>query len=523
MPTDPPGGRSAATGRPRVPLLPFGTSDAVARDLYPPPNRYLLDPASWVRDRTHEHLVSYQRDVIESTFRNRYTAVPSCHDSGKSFTASRAAVAWVDAHPPGEAFVVTTAPTAKQVHAVLWRELARAHDKSGAGGRVNLSDEWYLPVGNREELVAFGRKPADHDPGGFSGIHARFVLVIVDEAGGISRAMWDAIDSLVTNKGSHVLAIGNPDDPSAHFEVICRPGSGWNVIHIDGLATPNFTEDVVRASPELTALFEAEGLEPSKEWVPDSVRDLLLSPEWVIERIQRWGIESPVFTAKVRGRFPDVSDDMLITPSMIRHAIAHDEPGMETGVAAFDIASTGSSETVGYHNRGGHIRRVHAARGHDTMRTTGVIAHFCRTTHGIVPVWVDAVGLGRGVFDRGREMGLPMYAFNGGETAFQRKLYGNRRAEVHWEMREMFEAVALDIDPFDIDLHAQLQAPKWWTRSNGQIMIESKEDMQKRGIASPDRADAFGMSTSRPPLDGALMLHAAGQGGYANEIMKADF
>jgi hypothetical protein len=69
----------------------------------------------WVAGPLGEFMWSKQRTVAELVRDNRYVAVPSCHDSGKSFTASRLASWWLDVHPPGEAFVVTTAPTTAQV------------------------------------------------------------------------------------------------------------------------------------------------------------------------------------------------------------------------------------------------------------------------------------------------------------------------------------------------------------------------------------------------------------------------
>jgi hypothetical protein len=138
---------------------------------------------------------SRQREIAQSVHDNRYTAVKSCHGTGKSFTAARICAWWLSTHAPGEAFVVTTAPTYKQVHAVLWREIGRAHRLADLPGRITLEDEWYIG----QELVGFGRKPADYDPSAFQGIHARYVLVIVDEAGGVPANIFNAVDSLATN------------------------------------------------------------------------------------------------------------------------------------------------------------------------------------------------------------------------------------------------------------------------------------------------------------------------------------
>jgi hypothetical protein len=104
----------------------------------------------------------------------------------------------------GRGLCVTTAPTTPQVEAILWRYMGNAHTKAQLPGRITLDAKWY--IGN--ELVAYGRKPADYDPAAFQGIHARYVLVIIDEAGGVPKSIFDAVDALATNVEARVVAVG---------------------------------------------------------------------------------------------------------------------------------------------------------------------------------------------------------------------------------------------------------------------------------------------------------------------------
>jgi hypothetical protein len=189
--------------------------------LDPPKNPHVHDPVGWVSDRLGEFLWSKQREILEAVVHHRYVAVKSAHDTGKSHGASRAVAWWLDTRD--DPFATTTAPTTKQVHAILWRYMGNAHRKAGLPGRITLDAKWY--VGN--ELVAYGRKPADYNPAAFQGIHARYVLVIIDEAGGVPKSIFDAVDALATNIDARVVAVGNPDDPASHFAIICKPGSGW--------------------------------------------------------------------------------------------------------------------------------------------------------------------------------------------------------------------------------------------------------------------------------------------------------
>jgi hypothetical protein len=248
--------------------------------------RYVSDPVGWVRDVLGEHLWSKQREVIESVRDHRHTAVPSAHDTGKSFVASRAVAWWLSVHPPGTAFVVTTAPTFHQVRAILWREINRAHAAGHLRGETNQTEWW-----QDGELVAFGRKPADYDESAFQGIHARYVLIVLDEAGGIPEQLYTAAETLATNEHSRILAIGNPDSPLTMFKRVCDLDL-WNVIPINGLESPNFTTE-----------FEDEGV-PAEQ--VEFLRDVLVSPTWVNERRDEWGDSSNLWQAKVLGQFPDV-------------------------------------------------------------------------------------------------------------------------------------------------------------------------------------------------------------------------
>jgi hypothetical protein len=379
-------------------------------------------------------------------------------------------------------FVVTTAPTTAQVEAILWRYIGGAHRTGNLPGRVTLDAKWYIG----QELVAYGRKPADYDQAAFQGIHARYVLVIIDEAGGVPKSIFDAVDALATNVHARVVAVGNPDDPASHFATICKPGSGWAVKRISAFDTPAYTGEVV----------------------PEELLPLLVSPEWVDERKKRWGVTSPIYTSKVLGEFPDISDDTLIMPKWIEAAQARTIKRNRRPVLAWDIARFGEDETVGMRREGGWARVCRAHSKADTMTTTGHIAKAHRDIDGERGLrdWpthvVDVVGVGAGVYDRLVELGVPVAAYNGGEAPFDRERFINARAEDYWNLREIFEAGDVDIDELDDVLAAQLGSIKWTVDSRGRIKIESKDDMRKRGLPSPDRADTLAMVMSRRATGG---------------------
>lgn len=448
---------------------------------------YLRFPQTWVDERLGEKPWSKQVEIMNSVRDNRHTAVPSCFGSGKSWTAARLTAWWIDTHPPGTAFVVTTATTGRQVRAILWRELHRAHSKGNLPGRLNQT-EWWMPTGaeGKEQIVAFGSKPADMDDDAFTGIHDRFVLVIGDEAAGLPKSLIEAADSLVVNEDSRYLLIGNPNDSSSEFAKICLPGSGWNVIRIRAWDTPNFTG----------------------EEVSEVVKQNTISKVWVEEKRKRWGEDNPMWIAKVEAEFPSTIINGLIPISAINAAIDCDLPAEGPNILGVDVGAGGDRNVVA-HRYGGRLRIIRRNQTVDTMESCGnVIADLKKTKAEVAKV--DYIGIGRGLVDRGREQDYPIIGIvvsqaplnEDGSVKKKKKrkhqtveedqeAFVNVRAQAYWAMREAFLAEGeVDLDPEDIDLHADLVSIRYKRTSKGEIQIIDKAQLRKTLGHSPDDGDA---------------------------------
>lgn len=447
-------------------------------------DEYLLDPVRWVQEVLQDTIWSKQKQILESVRDHRRTAVQSCHGAGKSFIAARVVAHWISTHPPGTARVVTTAPTGDQVKAILWQEIGRAHTAGNLIGRLNQTEWWILPPkSEREELVGIGRKPSDYAPDSFQGIHERYVLVVLDEASGIPSSLWEAADGLLSNDDCRLLSIGNPLDPTSEFANECKPGSGANVIRISAFDTPNFTG----------------------ETITDRMKHRLVGRVWVEEKKRKWGEDNPLYISKVLGLFPQLSTDGLIPISWIQAAQERTlEPGIENELGV-DVGG-GSNKSVVCHRRGSVFRIIRRDHNPDTMQTLGNVMSDIQTT-GATITRIDSVGIGWGMVDRAAEIGkdesLPLIVrkraqsiigIKVGESSNDKENYANLRAEGYWGLRERFQDGDVDIDPNDDDLAAQLVALKYKRAGRGQILIESKEDMRKRGVLSPDDADALMLS-----------------------------
>lgn len=479
-----PASKNAATHFGSLLLNELGFNDQSPKEIEDR-ERYVVDPVGWVTTKLRDHVWSRQQEIMESVRDNRRTAVQSCHGSGKSFISARICAWWLATHEPGEAFVVTSAPTWKQIRAVLWRELGRAHSRGKLNGRITQQAEWIarMPEGH-EEIVAMGLKPQDYDPAAFQGIHARYVLVVFDEACGVFGQLWHAADSLISNDESRFLAIGNPDDPASEFADNCKPGSGWNVIRISAFDTPNFTGEAV----------------------PDRLKHNLVGQAWVEEKRKKWGETNPLYIAKVLGEFPETSEDGLIPMKWVRQATERTIEAAGPIELGLDVGG-GGDKTVIASNQGGVVRIIRRSTNPDTMESLNSLLEVMKQTDPII-ARVDSIGLGAGIVDRARQiakdkdglrskLSARIEGVNVGRAAQKTDKFVNLRAENYWSLREMFQDGEIDLDPEDEDLIAQLVDIQYRRTGRGLIQIESKDEMKSRGKRSPDDADAVMLACSK--------------------------
>lgn len=469
-------------------------------------DRYARDPVLWVHEKLGEYMWSGQRKMLCAVRDHKRNAFYSCHRIGKSMSMGRIAFWWLDTHNPGEALVVTSAHSATQVKLALWREMARVHAKGRFPGRMNQV-EYYMPMPDgREEMVAFGRKPEDSDTTAFQGTYSKYVLVLGDEACYIPEALWNGMDTLVSNEFSKIVMFGNPDDASTQFARVCKPGSGWNVLGFGYLHTPNFVEH-----PDYKGTSADREIDRA---CPQQILDSLIGPSWVEAKRRDWGESNPLFISKVLGQFPHFNSDGLIPVQWIREAQERSlEPGfpVELGV---DVGGGANASTIA-RRQGPVVRIVHKDNNPDTMQTLGKVLASIKES-GAAIAKIDQIGIGHGAADRAKEMASdqelqktrPLEAqaaakvkgIEVGNPAQDSEQYVNLRAEGYWLLRERFREGNIDIDPADEDLAAQLSAIRY-KRSGSRIQIESKDEMRKRGIASPDDADAVMLAFLDPPPD----------------------
>jgi hypothetical protein len=441
------------------------------------------DPVKWAKDRAKVHLWSLQQKIARSVAVNKRTAVQSSHGVGKSFLAATLAAWWVDTHPPDQTMVVTTAPSLDQVHAILWEEIRGLHDRAHLPGVVQRTDRWL--VGDR--LVGMGRKPPDYSESAFQGIHRKYVLVILDEACGIDQWLWTAVETITTADTCRILAIGNPDDPNSHFRDLCSGVPGWKSFKISAFDSPNFTG----------------------ERIPQELQQLLTSKQWVADREAEWGIDNPLYVAKVLGEFPTDHPWSVIRMTDIYACSIPGTPRSKKELLPVQLGvdvGGGGDETVIRERRGLVAGREWRERSDKPENIARLVVHAIKAT-GADSVKVDSIGIGHGLVGELRnlrELGAHsahVHGVNVSERARDPEKYYNLRSQLWWECGR----IAAEQRLFDLSgmenadrTVAQMLEPHYTFDLKGRIKIEAKDEIIKRMGRSPDNADALLLAFYEP-------------------------
>jgi hypothetical protein len=434
-------------------------------------------PREFIEEVLHGSPWSKQVEVLDKLNRKNKVSVRSCHGVGKTYIASAAAMWFLYTRP--NSIVITTAPTARQVSDLIWRQIREHHSANRLAGRCLTTR---LELGNQWFAQGF----STDDPDKFQGFHAPDLLLLVDEAAGVAQEIFTASEGILTAAGAKVLLIGNPTSTSGKFFDSHHTLRGiWNPVHISAFDSPNLTG----------------------ERVSDKARAALITAEWVEERRQEWGEDSPLYQVRVLGNFPDQGEKSLIAlswleaardrffgidfkhlgPTHWRMMQKHHDAGW--AVSGFDIARGGNCENVIYARRGPVILGMDAWRSADLMYTVGRARDFNKR-FGVKECRIDENGMGGGVHDRMKELGDNVVGILTGKPSSSPELFGMLRDEMFWNLKERFREGNIGCLR-DAKTVAQLATIELDYDSKSRVHVSSKEDFEKKGIPSPDRADAL--------------------------------
>lgn len=436
------------------------------------------DPVTYGRFALGHHYspdqVAIARAIAEPGAR---VAVHACHGSGKTYLAADLVLWFVSTRRPAK--VITTASGARSVDTQLWAEIRSSYNQAHVdiGGRI-LPRKAELLFSDDHYALGF----STDDLHKFRGYHSQNLFVLVDEAAGIHPNIYLAIDGLTVGDNDRVLILGNPGEPSGPYFDRCRD-AGYKTFCLSAFNQPNVVSN--------------------SEQIPGMV-----TRRWINDRRRMWGEESPLWQMLVLGEFPDQGINSLITLAWVEAAIRR-KPKHEIGITVIscDVAREGTDETVIMILNDDEVGEIESYSGRDTMETVGrIMRHWRRLSEPTrdLRVVVDDIGVGGGVTDRLRELGVPVIAFKGSVKPWyrgqgtkrpdrRRERFRNLRCQSWWFLREQLREDLLTI-PTDDRLKGQLTAVLYGVASDGTVEVESKKEQKARGLSSPDRADALVMA-----------------------------
>lgn len=425
-------------------------------------------PREWqtqILTKVGEHLSN-----PETRFMPLLIAVASGHGIGKSAAIS-ILLNW-GLSTCEDCKIVVTANTETQLRTKTWPEALKWH-------RLSITKDWFNPT-----ATAISSVVKDHDKSwradavtwsitnteAFAGLHnkKKRIIVVFDEASSIHNKVWEVTEGALTDEETEIIwiAFGNPTRNTGRFrECFGRYKHRWVTMQIDSRTVKGTNKAQI------------------EKWRED------------------YGEDSDFFKVRVRGQFPSASSLQLIPSDIVSQAMTRDIPYTKGDalIMALDVARGGDDNCVFRFRRGFDARsikpvKIPGAEVKDSMRLVSVAAELL-ALHKPDQFFFDGTGVGGPVGDRIRQMGFRVQEVQFAGQSPDPKL-ANMRAYMWVKMRDWLRAGGcIDNDP---TLETDLTSVEYFHNSQDKLILEPKDAMKKRGLASPDDADALAMTFAYP-------------------------
>ncbi|OPZ49341.1 MAG: hypothetical protein BWY95_00134 [Bacteroidetes bacterium ADurb.BinA104] len=447
-----------------------------------------------------------QQEILYAVQTQSRVAVASGTARGKDYVAAVAALCFMYLTPRfndkneliANTKVALTAPTGRQVANIMYPEIVRLYNKAGCfPGRLvafdirTEYDEWFLT----------GFKADEHRHEAWSGFHAVNTMFVVTEASGIDDGTFSAIEGNL-QANSKLLIVFNPNRMIGYAaKAMFSPR--FKSFRLDDLNAPNVLQKRQVYAGQV-----------DYEWVKDKVEAWctpIRQEDFSEEKGDfKWegGLYRPndTFRVKVRGMFPEVSEDALIPYLWIEMANKRWEAQKNENRTGYrkigvDIAGMGRDSTVFVHRFDDFVTQIDMFQSGgeaDHMKSAGRLMQYSK---GKVEYLIDTIGEGAGVYSRLIELGMLTKAFSCKASHSAKGLtdltgeysFANMRAYMFWALRDwlnpQFNSKAC-LPPNQL-LTQELIEIQYQVQSNGSIIIEAKEKIKERLGRSPDISDAL--------------------------------
>lgn len=462
-------------------------------------------PLRFVREQLKAEPDKWQRRVLVAYGGGiRRISMQSCHGPGKT-----AVLAWIITHQQICRFpqkTACTAPTDAQLSDVLYAEVKKwwARLPPAIGGLWHLAESGSIKCLFSQESFASFRTARPETPEAIAGVHCDdgFVLLVADEASGVHEKIFESAQGSMSGHNVTTILAGNPVRGTGYFyDSQHKPALGWLRIQVSAIA-------------RLGAYFSPR---PGQKFV-DEVRET-------------WGEDSNQYRVRVLGLPPKADEDTIIPREVIEAAQGRDIRASQRDpvVWGLDPAQFGWCETALAKRRGNVlVEPIKAWSQLEEMQVVAKVKLEWDTTPAAdrpIDICVDAIGLGGGIASRLRELGLPARSVNVSEATAFKQNYANLRTELWFRMRDWFLERSCAIPKERNDgsgrrtLIDELASLKYKLMdSSGRVRAESKQEMKKRGLASPDKADALMLTFASSAI---TALSGAGRQSWSKPVSRA--
>lgn len=446
---------------------------------------YKDNPVEFVKDIIKAIPDENQTEILNRVAKNRKTSIRSGHGIGKSAVLSWLVIWFLCTRPFPK--IPCTAPTKHQLYDILWAEIAKWLNPT-LKTEIEWTQEKIYMKKYPENWFAVPRTATQ--PDALQGFHADHLLYIIDEASGVKDTTFEPVLGSLTTEDTKLIMMGNPTQLSGFF--------------FDSHNKNRDTYSTLKISSE-----------NSKNVGEHFIQDI----------IDMYGKESDVYRVRVAGEFPKAMPDSFIQLEWVencskKQVSAFIPKRIDIGV---DVARFGDDETVINTLFDKKYQKPFTVLHHnDTMQVVGniiIVIEKLREKYNETPIHIkiDCDGLGVGVFDRLKEVkinkkwaNVKLYECHFGGAGGKNKetdpvRFSNSTGKMWGLLRDKLKNNEIELIYDDTQIK-QISNRKYRVNSDGEIELERKEEMKKRGLTSPDRADALVLSLYEPKQGGIAFL-----------------
>jgi hypothetical protein len=406
-------------------------------------------------------------------------AVASGHGIGKSALVSWIILWAMDTHEDTRG--VVTANTDTQLRTKTWPEVGKWH-------RLSITRDWreltatalISRAQGHDKNWRFDAVPwSEHNTEAFAGLHneGNRLVLIFDEASAIADKVWEVAEGALTDKNTEIIwaVFGNATRATGRFrECFRRLAHRWRHRQIDSRTV------------------EGVNLAELQKMVED------------------YGEDSDIVKVRVRGIFPAMSAKQFISETDVDAAFGkHLRPeqyNFAPKILTCDPAWSGDDALeIGLRQGLAFQLLLTMPKNDNDVQVANILARF-EDEHKADAVFVD-MGYGTGIVSAGRTMGRGWQLVNFAQAPMDPGCL-NKRAEM-WKLARDWLKEGGAIPP-DHELRDDLIGPETVPRMDGKLQLESKEDMKRRGLKSPNKGDCLALSFAYPVNIGSRAARSTG-------------